>query len=1227
VGLKRYSLVLGLLLIIALVVIGTPASANTVTINPGTNTIADNIGSVNTDGTLYLNPGIYNETGTISMPDGITIEATGSDDASTTVIVVQGTNGLFTNFGTSPITFQNITIQNATDNTYNGGVITANGNVTLSGMVINNCRISTMDGGALYTAGNVTLISSTISNCSTTFSDGYGGAIYAKGIIAVSGSTISNCTAGTSGGAGGALYSGYVSSTDPGVTITSSTISGCSSSDGAGGGIFAEYSGVTVTDSTISDCTVPLANGAGGAIDSEAGTIIISGSTITNCSAGKMGGAIDGYFTPILVTDSTINNCTAVQVGGAIDATDGVTITSSSVISNCSVIGTTTGNGGGAVESGGSVSLSGSTIYNCTTSIGDGGAIYSSLSVTLTSGALIANCTVPNGGDGGGVYVLTSASTVTMGSGTMITNCSATGGGSEGGAIYTPGAVQITQATISNCFVTGNGVDGGAIYSSGTVQITQSTISTCLAIGKVADGGAIYTTRTVQITQSTITNSTATEDGGALYLVPPSSVTPLITSSTIYGCTAGLEGGAVYQSGSLSTLNINFTRIVNNNAAGAAVSGAIVATDNWWGTNTITDPSSYADNGATYIPWLDLGIVANPAFVSAGGSSLIQANLTYDNASFNHNPALGCLPDGIPVQFSLLSGSGSITSSTGTTASGASSTTYNAPGSATLALVQATVDGQPVSVPINVGSGGSGQPTAAFVFSPTSGAAPLMVTFTDQSTVYQGTMWNWSFGDSTWSNGTSSSNPTHSFAQGTYTTSLTVTNASGSNTFTNATQLVVSAPPGQPTAAFTGIPTSGTVPLTVQFTDQSSNYQGSMWNWSLGDGTWFNTTATSSPSHQYTNTGTYTVALTVTNATGSNTAKKNSYITVSAVPTTRSVKGGHSAGTDYWENTGSPGSSGYTGPSYTPAISNPTPPTSGGKPVIPVQTPSPDFTEIYPIGFPGLIYNAGGSGVLSIDLAAAQTARATITTFSDRIEVYQHHSPGVTITFWGNAFVNNNSTITGPVSHAEFVTDPLPATFTLGSVTGSVHAVLPALTQPALMTNTISNVVSADTTSRFETILANNNLVLNNIAYTLNVNKINLTTGPANITLTIPPTWVNLNGGIDAVHITRYNEESGQMELLQTTYGGLDTQGNMIFRGDSPNGTSLFGLVVAEATSAEETEHPNVTYVGVSRSSMVTDLGMYGWIVSIVTENPVLIIVAIIVVAAAFYFGWWKRRL
>jgi len=87
-------------------------------------------------------------------------------------------------------------------------------------------------------------------------------------------------------------------------------------------------------------------------------------------------------------------------------------------------------------------------------------------------------------------------------------------------------------------------------------------------------------------------------------------------------------------------------------------------------------------------------------------------------------------------------------------------------------------------------------------------------------------------------------------------------------------------------ANFTAVPVTGTVPLTIQFTETSTGGLPSGWNWSFGDGAWFNTTSSAdrSPVHTYSEAGTYTVNLSVQNFTAGNTLSRAGYITVSAAP-------------------------------------------------------------------------------------------------------------------------------------------------------------------------------------------------------------------------------------------------------------------------------------------------------------------------------------------------------
>ena len=186
-----------------------------------------------------------------------------------------------------------------------------------------------------------------------------------------------------------------------------------------------------------------------------------------------------------------------------------------------------------------------------------------------------------------------------------------------------------------------------------------------------------------------------------------------------------------------------------------------------------------------------------------------------------------------------------------------------------------TIPGQTITV------APSGGPVARISKNVSGGFAPLYVKFGDQSTGIGINQRNWSFGDGTWFNTTvAAPQVTHLFAQaGVYNVRLTVCNASGCNTTIPGTTITAT---GGPVAKFAKNATTGSAPLSVQFTDQSTGTGLNRWNWSFGDGTWFNTTfaAQKSPSHVYNAAGVYGVRLTVCNTTGCNTTDPGQTITV-----------------------------------------------------------------------------------------------------------------------------------------------------------------------------------------------------------------------------------------------------------------------------------------------------------------------------------------------------------
>jgi agmatine deiminase len=79
-----------------------------------------------------------------------------------------------------------------------------------------------------------------------------------------------------------------------------------------------------------------------------------------------------------------------------------------------------------------------------------------------------------------------------------------------------------------------------------------------------------------------------------------------------------------------------------------------------------------------------------------------------------------------------------------------------------------------------------------------------------------------------------------------------------------------------PTADFSAASTTGSPPFAAQFSDLSTE-NPTVWDWNFGDG---GSSTDSDPLHTYTVNGTYSVTLTASSASGSDTLTRTSYITV-----------------------------------------------------------------------------------------------------------------------------------------------------------------------------------------------------------------------------------------------------------------------------------------------------------------------------------------------------------
>lgn len=292
---------------------------------------------------------------------------------------------------------------------------------------------------------------------------------------------------------------------------------------------------------------------------------------------------------------------------------------------------------------------------------------------------------------------------------------------------------------------------------------------------------------------------------------------------------------------------------------------SLTAQDKWDLIVNNTKPYNMTKN-------VGVGIVDVKACLDAIGPTCDVA------ADFSANTTSGC--DLLTVNFTDLSTGTGVDGWSWTFGDGGTSTaqnpshTYTSAGTFTVTLTassssQSCDDVAAKTNYITVSS----SPTAGFVGSPISGDYPLTVNFTNQSS--GASSYSWLFGDG----GTSTAaNPSHTYTTaGTYTVTQTVTNSCGSDQFVRTDYITVTEPPcNPPVADFSGSPTSGEYPLTVDFSD-ASTYSPTSWSWTFGDG---GTSTAQNPSHTYNTAGTYTVTLTATNSCGSDGETKVDYITV-----------------------------------------------------------------------------------------------------------------------------------------------------------------------------------------------------------------------------------------------------------------------------------------------------------------------------------------------------------
>ncbi len=165
-------------------------------------------------------------------------------------------------------------------------------------------------------------------------------------------------------------------------------------------------------------------------------------------------------------------------------------------------------------------------------------------------------------------------------------------------------------------------------------------------------------------------------------------------------------------------------------------------------------------------------------------------------------------------------------------------------------------------------------PVANFETSDSVGCFPFPVTFTDKSTVNDGTItaWHWDFGDG---NTSTDKNPSHTYTgTGNYTVTLKVTSKNGCIKSFSKSQHIKIASGVLAGFDFTPAQNSCNAPIDIDFHNRSVESGTVSYVWDFGDG---QTSVEKSPRHKYVSNGAYSVTLVAINNSGcrDTVSKKN----------------------------------------------------------------------------------------------------------------------------------------------------------------------------------------------------------------------------------------------------------------------------------------------------------------------------------------------------------------
>jgi len=419
-----------------------------------------------------------------------------------------------------------------------------------------------------------------------------------------------------------------------------------------------------------------------------------------------------------------------------------------------------------------------------------------------------------------------------------------------------------------------------------------------------------------------------------------------------------------------------------------------------------------------------------------------------------------------------------------------------------------------------------------------------------------------------------------------------------------------------PEVDFSATPTSGIPPLSVSFTDTSKG-RPTEWSWDFGDGA---TSTDRNPGHIYTQPGLYSVTLTVWNKYSMGLVSKTNYINV--------ING---------------------------AI---------------VETD----TEISGL----TITNCKGPQTITVNTSVLPAALSSGNTV---LEIHPPAESGFKIiTFFAKnriGFSQNGDLITGKPTGVHLVSVEIAPTSgfsdTVGKASSFSYSIdLPSYPCKGKLTTKIWEGAVPKYDSLLWRVASENNASPVGTAYTAEITKTNF---PSNarvkLTMSVDRGWSPSTFG-EHVFIWRIadDEKSGQ---IFNTRGYSDPVNNLdYYEADSPEGLSTFGLssfdgsnnpfqmiafaaanvvnwgsgsgtnTVSSPNYEPGVSNPDTMQRGpvqepvpavtanppaLTQPAMTTNIGMAGWLLAMIRDNPIILVGVVGVIAVVAYFGWWKRRL